>query len=288
MCNVFVKVILFCITILTLLICAALVALPIINGYKLDIDFDDIKHTEIRNVPIKLLNIFHYNVIYISYLAFGIVTICTGFIGMLAISKKNCFARWLYCMITLVMAVVAGCSIYIANMYHKDFFYQSSKLSETANSVRQMIIPSEYKADMFVIQDSMHCCGLITPRNVSDTCFGWSKKAVTPMEKIDDVCKCTPKSGSDRHCIELASFETQVGKNNNCAFHSKLGNLISKKSDPFVYSRGCLDVIWEWVNASLLAVFGINLLATLATCWLCCFDKKDDKTESNMNLMSAY
>merc|ERR1712167_240499 len=159
MCNVFVKIILFCITILTLLIGAGLVALPTLKGYKLDINFDDITEDKLKDVPTKLLNVFQYNVIYISYLSFGIATIVTGFIGMLAISRKNCFARWLYCMITLVMAVVAGCSIYIANMYHADFFTTNPKN-----------------------QNSMNCCGLINPKNITDTCFGWSDNIKLPKE----------------------------------------------------------------------------------------------------------
>jgi len=289
MCNTVVKIILFCITLLTLAIGAFLVAIPNIKGYKLNINFDEFEKTQFKDVPSKLLNIFEYNVIYISYLAYGIATIVTGLIGCFAISKNNCFARWLYCTITLVMAVVAGCSIYVSTMYHDDFFSQINNSLTPKNGLdgfQKIIIPKEYITQLQEIQDNMRCCGLITPRNGSDSCFGWSDpKRPSHGCDVNVACACQPKSVDfDKTCIAVESFEKKFGK--NCA-KGKRGfgnfNLITKKQG-YVYGRGCLNVIWEWIDVSLFIVFGINVLATLATCWLCCFDNDSDKARSSSSL----
>merc|ERR1712127_264388 len=75
----------------------------------------------------------------------------------------------------------------------------------------------------------------------------------------------------------------KISKKNCASGKTGFGNLFNRKIDNdllnedkklgYVFRRGCLNVIWEWVDISLFAVFGINVLATLATCWLCCFDQ---------------
>ena len=178
MCNIFVKSILVCISALTVFIGAVLIVLPIHYGYKLNVDFET-DETAVSDISTRIINIFQYNVIYISYLAFGIATIFTGFLGITAISKNNSFARCIYCMITLIMTVTAGCSIYIAKNYHDDFFKQinlATKGKTVADSVRKILIPKNYIHQMTEIQNSMHCCGFVTPNNVSESCFGWNDK----------------------------------------------------------------------------------------------------------------
>ena len=290
---------------LTLAIGAVLVAIPIVKGYKLNFDFDELDKSSLKDVPSKLTNIFQYNVIYISYLAYGIATIVTGLIGCFAISKNNCFARWIYCTITLVMAVVAGCSIYISQMYHDDFFKQMSKGVRPKTFIEDIQLTAVDKLKFQEIQDSLRCCGLITPKNVSDTCFGWNDPKRPNQIDVHAVCACQPASDDfDKTCIGVKMFDKKFGK--NCVSHK--GNFVlpsklirrktqrleleeeggSGEKQGHVYGRGCLNVIWEWVDVSLYAVFGINVLATLATCWLCSFDNKSDKTESTLNLVGAY
>merc|ERR1712224_823415 len=188
MCNALMKLVLCLISVATILIGAGLIFLPFHYGYKFEGDFkkEDIDaNGTMKNLPNKIINFFRYNVIFISYLSFGIVTVLTGLIGCFAISKNNCFARWLYCTLTFAMVVITACSIYISNNYHNDIFSFTEDIGNLSDMTKQVIIPEVMKPEMQEIQTRMKCCGFITPTETENSCYNWNKNSM-----IDDVCSC--------------------------------------------------------------------------------------------------